>query len=186
MGGCRALGPSPKLFKRGSLAALVEEYRKHHATLAAQEAEFFRLMPSVGLLIHHVAFAIDGTGRCFDHQFRIMRASRQEAQRRLTSAFGKIKGARSFDELHAMLLKSLSDVYGLGELYVYDTAQRIGNYLGLSPKRVYLHAGVREGAKALGLDTSRGFLEFNELPKALQSLPADEVENFLCIYKKHF
>lgn len=72
-------------------------------------------------------------------------------------------------------------------LYVYDAAFRIGAFRGLAPRRVYLHAGTRAGARKLGLAT-RGRLhveareveaeapEFAELSEA-------EMEDVLCIYK---
>jgi hypothetical protein len=65
-------------------------------------------------------------------------------------------------------------------LSVYDTAQRIGTNLGLTPDRVYLHAGAKDGAQNLGLDVSRGYLMPEELPLPLQELDPDEIETFLC------
>jgi hypothetical protein len=51
-------------------------------------------------------------------------------------------------------------------------------------KDVYLHAGARQGARALGLDVRRGFLPVTAFPKPLRSLSADDIEDFLRIYKK--
>jgi hypothetical protein len=178
--GCR---PVAVRGEKMTLAQMVAEYRRKHIALEISEAEFFRKMPSMELAIHHVALAIDVEGRCFDHQRLIQRSARLAAKRRLESAIADLKSCRSFDELHALVKKLLWDVYGIGELYVYDSAERLGKYLGLSPTRVYLHRGVRDGAKALGLNTRRGVLELDELPKALRLLSADHAENFLCIYK---
>ena len=52
-----------------------------------------------------------------------------------------------------------ADIHRFGKLAVYDTACRLGVYLGLGPEVVYLHAGTTKGAKALSLDTNRGYLE---------------------------
>jgi hypothetical protein len=170
-----------------SLARLVAGYKKGCDERMVDDNEFFRKLPSIGLVIHHVALAIDENDRCFDHQFRIKRTARPIAKQRLTKATNKLRACRSFDALHSFLESLLSDVYGVGEMYIYDAAQRIGAYLGLSPARVYLHAGVRKGAKALGLKTKgRRTLEISELPKALRGLPGDDIENFLCIYKARF
>lgn len=49
---------------------------------------------------------------------------------------------------------ALETIPGLGELYVYDTTLRIGAKLNLFPDKVYLHAGTRLGATALGLRTA--------------------------------
>jgi hypothetical protein len=72
---------------------------------------------------------------------------------------------------------------GLGSLYAYDTARRLGAKLGVEPQRVYLHAGTRKGAKALGLDYRQASLPVNDFPEPLRVLPADMLESFLCIYK---
>jgi hypothetical protein len=72
---------------------------------------------------------------------------------------------------------------GIGELTVYDTALRIGAHFGLEPERVYVHAGTREGARALGFENRRTTIDMNELPEPLQRLSAREAEDMLCIYK---
>ena len=77
-------------------------------------------------------------------------------------------------------------VPGIGPVTIYDTAQRIGYRLGLAPDRVYLHAGTREGARKLGLDTSHEYLLPEELPFPLQKLAPADVEDFLCRYKDKF
>ena len=67
---------------------------------------------------------------------------------------------------------------------VYDTALRIGAKLGVEPKTVYLHRGTRSGAKALGIETNRPFIEVHEFPRQLRSLRPRELEDCLCIYKE--
>jgi hypothetical protein len=67
---------------------------------------------------------------------------------------------------------------------VYDTAVRIGAYLGLEPDRVYLHAGTRRGARALGLGAGREWLEIRELPVQFRRLNGRRLEDILCIYKR--
>lgn len=74
-------------------------------------------------------------------------------------------------------------VSGSDELYVYDTTLRIGAKLGLLPKKVYLHAGTRVGAKALGFDGNARTLEISVLPKELRQLEPHEIEDALCIFK---
>lgn len=68
---------------------------------------------------------------------------------------------------------------------VYDTALRIGAKLGLEPERVYLHAGTRVGARALGLDWRAPSILSQDLPSQLRLLPAWQVEDLLCIYKEY-
>jgi hypothetical protein len=71
------------------------------------------------------------------------------------------------------------------ELTVYDTAQRIGAYLGIKPDRIYLHAGARAGARALGLRGRAESILRQDLPREFQRLEPYEAEDCLCIYKDH-
>lgn len=140
-------------------------------------------MPSLELAIHHAALAIDRRGKRFSHQCRIPIDALQRAKALLGGEAARLGESRTFHELHAFLAKTLKSVRGLGELYVYDSGLRIGAFLGLAPSHVYLHAGTRTGARALGLDLSQGFLRVSELPKPIQELQPHEIEDFLCIYK---
>lgn len=98
-----------------------------------------------------------------------------------------LRACHSFKELHAIV--SECAVSGFAVLCIYDTAVRLGAYLSsikpqsIKPQYVYLHAGTKVGAAELGLDVSRKFICLNELPEELQCLSADDIENFLCIYK---
>lgn len=79
---------------------------------------------------------------------------------------------------------------GFGELAIYDTAVRIGAFLGIVPDRVYLHAGTREGIKVL---EEKGYLQegshkrksigLNEMPNEFSCLSADEIQHFACCKK---
>jgi hypothetical protein len=51
------------------------------------------------------------------------------------------------------------------------------------PKRVHLHRGTRDGARALSLDWRADSLDPRVLPKGLAVLEPYEVEDFLCIFK---
>ena len=57
---------------------------------------------------------------------------------------------------------------------VYDTAVRIGAYLNLEPEEVYLHAGTKKGAAALGFK-HRKTIDPKVLPREFQSLSAVEL-----------
>jgi hypothetical protein len=73
----------------------------------------------------------------------------------------------------------------LGELYVYDTSLRIGAYMGIWPQKVYLHAGTRKGAKALGFPSTARSIDPLAMPIEMSQLEPREMEDFLCIYKAH-
>jgi hypothetical protein len=51
---------------------------------------------------------------------------------------------------------------------------------------VYLHAGTRTGARALGLAARAATLDVSELPAEFHSLEPHEVEDVLCIFKDKF
>jgi hypothetical protein len=53
----------------------------------------------------------------------------------------------------------------------------------LYPDRVYLHAGTREGVKAVGLNHCAACLRLADLPRELRRLRAGELEDFFCIYR---
>jgi hypothetical protein len=69
----------------------------------------------------------------------------------------------------------------MGVLTVYDVAHRIAAFLGKPPHLVYLHAGTRVGAAALGIKGD--VVDPDELPAAFAVLTAAEIEDCLCIYK---
>ena len=89
----------------------------------------------------------------------------------------------SFHELFEMVNNAIGAIHRIGPLAIYDTACRIGAYLKLRPDKVYLHAGVRVGARAIGLGQGRDVLEVDELPVPFRRLAAGEIEDCLCIYK---
>jgi len=89
----------------------------------------------------------------------------------------------SFDDLHERVESAIGRIKGIGPLTIYDIAHRLGVYLGVRPKDVYLHCGTREGAKALGLDYTAEKLAVSDLPAPLHALQPDQIEDCLCIFK---
>ncbi len=49
-----------------------------------------------------------------------------------------------------------------------------------------MHAGTREGAKKFVKPGSRVAIPVAEFPPEMQELSADEIENFLCTYRRYF
>jgi len=100
----------------------------------------------------------------------------------------KLSRCKSFDELYEKIENLIESVpvSGLGPMYVYDVALRIGASKGLLPDRVYLQCGAREGARELGLAHTSQTIALADLPLELRRrLTAYEIEDFLCIFKKH-
>ena len=170
--------------RNSSLLSLVEVYREKHKNSALQEKTFFERMPSLKLAIYHAAFALDHRTppKRYSHQRRIRRAPMRQAYKYLSEALLSIENCKTFNELHELLRVAFLRIRGLGQLYTYDTALRIGFTLGIEPSAVYLHAGTRQGARAIGIRSSK-IVEVQDLPVALQKLAPHEIENFLCIFK---
>lgn len=178
MPGC---GPARPV-KATSLAALVRDYEAQYRPKARAERKRFADMSSAEA-VRTAALCVTAKGKRHDHQRRIPGRSLAEAARRLGHA--RLGNVRSFEVLHSLIAETCGDLDRFGELTRYDVAFRIGAHLGIEPERVYLHAGTRKGAKALGLPHRRATLEVHELPRAIGKLRPYEIEDFLCIYEEH-
>lgn len=162
---------------------VVRAYRVDHASDSAWVVRYYRTLPSLKVAIEVAARALLPNGKRHPHQYRIRQATLRVVHRRLLNALPEIRATNRFEQLHALVDGLLSDVDGAGELLVYDTAHRIGAYLGCEPERVYLHSGTRTGARAIGLGDGRRVVEMSALPSELRQLKPHEVEDCLCIFK---
>lgn len=132
-------------------------------------------------MIERASLARTASGKHL-HQWRVRNALLRRFCRHVLRA--AVHHARTFDELHARVEDAAQRVAGIGELAIYDTAHRIGAYLGLDPKRVYLHRGTRKGAAALGLGRGRKTVEVWGLPRPFCRLRPYEIEECLCICER--
>jgi len=172
-----------------SVAAIVRHYGLKYGQKAQDELGRFRQhrnMPSLRDAIGTAAQSRDSEGLRHKHQRRLKERDIANATKLLVDSAERIQECSNFHALLRHVDDILAETPGVGELYKYDVSLRIGAWLGHMPERVYLHAGTRIGAAALGLDTSDGMLEMSALPPELQRLPACEVEDILCIYKGRF
>jgi hypothetical protein len=167
-----------------TLRGMVRHYILYKRPRAQDELESFRSRPFEEAL-ERAAQAKDERGKRFSHQTRLEGSQLRKAKNILLDAAKEICRCKSFDDLHNLIKKRLDGIRGLGELYYYDTALRIGASLCLKPKRVYLHRGTRIGTRELGLDCRADSLDPRALPKKLAVLEPREIEDFLCIYKDH-
>lgn len=183
-GGSRsgACPPHPQAGRVGrDLHAIVRQYRAVWRDHADGELDHYRGQPTLRAAIREAGMARMGNGKRHPHQYRIPKTSLMQATDALLRS--PISRCASFDELYALVDAVIGPIPGIGELTVYDTSHRIGAKLGLESRRVYLHAGTRVGARALGLHGNRKFVEIDELPTPLRALSAAQVEDCLCIYK---
>jgi hypothetical protein len=177
-----ACGKAP-LNTRRNLSAIVRSYTVFNRPRARDELRYFETMPSLAHAIESAALAKGPCGKRLDHQRRLTCTALNRSNALLLGAARKIARCRSFDKLHTLVLDIVGAIDGIGELYVYDTSLRIGAYLNIFPKKVYLHAGTRQGARALGIAQRRASVSVDELPPELRKLETHEIEDVLCIYK---
>ena len=177
----KKLGHCPKPNGQGeTLAELIHEYKREFGDDHQADRAQYRKPPNLTEAIRH---ATGSVGKVPNHQRRVGRAILTQACERLLQHQDEIQACKSFAELIGLIERHTADIHRFGTLAVYDTACRLGLSLGLLPEVVYLHAGTKKGANALGLDTSRGYLEMDELRRPFRLLEPWECEDFLCIYK---
>ena len=161
----------------------VSDYVAHHRADAAGELDFYRAIPTLRRAISKAARAHTTDDGKHPHQQLIPCEVLRSFGARLVRRERTLREAQSFDDLHRVV-QSVGDlVPGIGPLAVYDTALWIGARLDLSPTRVYLHRGTRDGAEALGVDRRLSTVSVSELPRAFARLAPHEIEDCLCIFK---
>ena len=148
------------------LKQLVDHYISNYRDGARRQMEAFRNLRMLKVAFQdQLAVAIcdavkvsPDTGKKHDHQWRQDQIL-PEVETKLQSAKEEIGVAKDFDGLHAIIEATIRPIHGVGELTVYDIAHRIGAFLQLEPKRVYLHAGTAEGARLLGYENRTTLLK---------------------------
>jgi len=163
--------------------AIVRTYIRNIRPRAQSEIDWFARQPSLDDAIEKGVLAVNSRGKRYSHQRRLTRAALKQALRTLLDKSEAVEQARDFDELFRIIGAAVKPIQGIGELYIYDTSFRIGAKLNLFPTKVYLHAGTRLGAKALGLNDRAATLRVSALPQEFRELEAHEVEDVLCIFK---
>jgi hypothetical protein len=165
-----------------SYAAIVAHYEANYQRQAAHELEFFASQPDLATALRLAAYATTSAGKRHSHHTRRPLSTLRRAHVELARC--DLAACRTFDDLLRMVDESIRNIDGIGELFVYDTALSIGAFLRLEPDRIYLHAGTRVGALALGFARGRQTVDVDELPPEFRRLPSHEIEDCLCIYKR--
>ena len=169
------------MVQKASLATLVRTYRDMHEATLDEYLGYFRKLTSLDDAIH---FACCGKGGItHPHQYRVGKRKLTEAWQKLKRDVDRIRACESFEELVTRVGICTESIDRFGTLAVYDTALRLGAYLGHWPKLVYLHAGTKAGYKALVTQASGDAVGMEMLPKPLRVLEPYHAENFLCIFE---
>lgn len=167
-----------------SLEPIVRLYIQRIRPPAQAEIDWFQQQPTLESAIELAALARDKKGRRYSHQRRLKKAHLELAKQALLANSQSIARSMNFDDLFALIEKVVEPIKGIGELYVYDTSLRIGAKLGLLPDSIYLHAGTRRGAQALGFDGKAKALDKSVFPREFQQLEAHEIEDVLCVFEE--
>lgn len=175
-----------------SLKAMVEDWSYRFGKDGAQShrrdavVEYCCSAPSFSIAVWRACDSLDREGKMHNHQTRVRATARFKFAEDIISNPGLLRRRsrlKEFDELYDEL-KSIQP-WGIGDVTLYDVAVRIGAFMGLEPRSLYLHAGVREAWDRLNGRKSKEFrIAHSDLPEALRSLPADEVEDCLCTYRE--
>jgi len=169
--------------KYKNLREMVDEYIACKRPRKRKESDYFKRL-SLEKAVETAAMAKNCEGKRSGHHRRRSWVQLTQGRDRLVAILPKLRGCKTFDELHNTVSGVAEKVKGLGELYAYDTAYLIGIRLGLWPKTVYLHAGTRKGAQALGFSGGLPWLKPSQLPREIRRLKPCEMEDFLCIYEE--
>ena len=178
---CRAARhPCVRLTREpATLREVVADYRRFHAPVAKAEIAFYAGLPYAEA-IARATRAERPDGKRHDHQRRISQNAIREVGKALATA--NFKGVRSFSVLYQQLSALTRRVKGIGPLFVYDTAVRIGANRKLHPTTVYVHAGVKKGVRAVIRGNLRSSVSPTEFPPPLSRCTAAELEDLLCIF----
>ncbi|MCA9164078.1 MAG: hypothetical protein KDA62_13910 [Planctomycetales bacterium] len=164
-----------------SLDAIIAPYLANYSDNAERELRFFRRQRTLGDALENAALARLPSGKRAHHQRRLAASTLNAAWIALQRC--DFNACNDFHDLFCLIHETVQPIHGIGELYVYDTALRIGAFLRLVPDRVYLHAGVRVGAWALRF-TGGDYILCSDLPLEFTALRPHQIEDCLCIYKR--
>lgn len=121
-------------------------------------------------------------GKMFSHQRRIGKEKAKKGFEKLKQKKAELAKCQTFENILKITDNVMTEIVGLGPLWSYDTALRIGFHLKIYPTDVYIQAGVVKGyVKLFGKRPKSRKIPKNEFPM-LAELEAYEIENFLCIW----
>ena len=169
-----------------------------------QVIEYCRQAEHWDTAVQRAVEARDADGKHHNHQSKVDITARRLFGRRIVNRAKRgHMPVDNFDEFHDYLHHIRP--YGIGPVTVYDVAVRIGAYLGIEPQSVYMHAGVRQGFKAMAEAMDRATTEgdavhyiqdprwrradripIDAFQRPLNKMRADDVEDILCTYRQVF
>lgn len=169
-----------------SIIQEIECYQQDYLPVLLEIKQFYKSLKDVPEVIDSASKGQIPSGRMDRHQWRVGYEKGTVGSRELLLKLNRIEEANSFEEIFEITEEVKKTVYGLGELWSYDTALRIGFKKGFYPENVYVQAGVKDGVKkALGITkVKERSLPVTRFPESFRKLRPYQLENFLCIWGK--
>jgi hypothetical protein len=197
----KAFSKEPPKRPLTDLHAIVEDFQWRYVDRQKtdQVIKYCAEADSLQLAVQRAVESRDAMGKHHNHQSKVDITARRLFGRRIIRA---AQGGRipldDFDDMHDWMDEHKP--YGIGPVTVYDVAVRVGAYLGIEPKSVYMHAGVLLGMSALiaVIDFPQdhlydiaalvryGRVNVRLFPEPLNTMRADDVEDILCTYREVF
>lgn len=171
-----------------TISLIVAEYAADTARRTREEAWWRGEGLTFDEVLERVGQASIFGGR-HGHQRRLSKAALAAGTTALHRIGRELEAAADFHSLWQMVDDAFRPIRGLGELAVYDAAERLRHRLGLeAPHLIYLHAGARVGARRLAggrlaREDAFGILR-HKLPEGLRGLSTHAIEDILCSYKE--
>ncbi|QFS49062.1 hypothetical protein [Nostoc sphaeroides] len=172
-----------------SYTDIFNHYREHFYCRVEQEYSWYKQPGNLRDAVERAFLSINEKGEIEDHQSRYgipkcLPLAAEIALEHLDTQC--IIDFDNFNSIYQFVRSVRKKVKGFGELANYDVAMRIAHYQGCGELQVvYLHAGVKTGFRALGLnEKNRRIIPIEEFPEPFNQLSGDHLENLLCLYKK--
>jgi hypothetical protein len=149
--------------------------------------DWYRKADNLRSAIQKAFLSQDEQGKVHPHQARVGRNRLAKASEIALARFDalSVSNFANFDSIHQFVKSVGDEIKGFGLLAAYDIALRIAKYQKCDIKEVHIHAGVSDGAHAMGFDVKDGqTITVDEFPAPLNQLSGDHIENLLCIYKE--
>ena len=163
---------------------IVKHYVLFRRPILHKELEWFSQKESFSLALKEAVCAKDQWGKRLSHQRRLLQHVIPDSLELLQSEAKGLKNSKTFDELFGKIETALNTVFSAGDLYKYDTALRLGAFLGIYPTRVFLQTGALSGAKKLSRSLNQRSMPLTFFPEPFHSIAPFEMENLLCCYKE--
>lgn len=170
----------------GRLQRIIDHYKQDIANRPDAWLIDCKNSKTIEQAIELAATAKNFAGKKHGHQNLIPTATLDKFAVELLNKVNDLQVASSFTDLIAIIEKC--KIKGIADLTIYDTANRIGSFLGLTPDKIYLHRGTKTGAKKILGKIKGKTIDKTDLPLPFQNnnLTNGEIEDILCIYKNKF